>query len=233
MNFQVIVADPPWKLSDRLTMSDVKRGAEANYPVMTVDEICNLPVKDISNSDGCVLCLWVLGSMLEDGMKVMKSWGFEQKQVFVWVKTKKQKSLTDLAFKDTFLAIKKWKSNPLELVNELIKSTFIVGDWILSFGMGRLFRQSHEICLIGINNTKIYKYLENKSQRSVCFGENKGHSTKPENLQDSIDLMFPNVNKLEMFARRARDGWTNIGHNVSNGEDITQSIINVKNKNNE
>ena len=98
---------------------------------------------------------------------------------------------------------------------------------MLSFGMGRLFRQTHEICLIGINNTKIYKHLENKSQRSVCFKNNAGHSIKPESLQNSLDLMFPKANKLEMFARRKRENWTNIGHNVLDGEDIVISLQNL------
>lgn len=231
MKFQVIVADPPWAPDDSLLMSSVKRGAAANYPVLSIDEICNLPVKDISDPDGCVLCLWVIGSMLEEGMKVMKAWGFEQKQVFVWVKTKKQKSLNDIAFKDVLITLRKFQKSPSDLVEELINSSFKIGDWLLSFGMGRLFRQTHEICLIGVNNTKIYSILENRSQRSVCFEENKGHSTKPDNLQNSLDLMFPKTKKLEMFARRNRKEWTSIGHGVSQGEDILSSLNNLKNRN--
>ena len=120
MNFQVIIADPPWAPDDSLLMSTVKRGAAANYPVLSVDEICNLPVKEISDPDGCVLCLWVIGSMLEEGMRVMKAWGFEQKQVFVWVKTKKQKSLNDIAFKDVLITLRKFQKSPSDLVGELI-----------------------------------------------------------------------------------------------------------------
>lgn len=209
MKYQVIVADPPWLLKDSLKMSDVKRGASTNYPVLSVDQICALPVKKVADSDGCILALWVLGSMLDDGLKVMKAWGFEQKQVYVWVKTKKEKSLTNLVLKNV---------------------AFKVGDWLLGFGMGRLFRQSHEICLIGINDTKIYTNLDNKSQRSVCFEENRGHSVKPENLQKSLEIMFPNSNKLEMFARRKRTGWTVIGHDVSNGKDIVASLRALENR---
>ena len=33
------------------------------------------------------------------------------------------------------------------------------------------------------------------------------HSRKPEYVQDMIDLMYPNTNKLELFARRSRPGW--------------------------
>ena len=232
MKFNVIVADPPWgDFRDKLKMSSVKRGAAANYPVLSIEEICNLPVKDLSDPNGCVLALWVLGSMLEDGLKVMKAWGFEQKQVYVWVKTKKQSSINSLAFKDLLISIKRWKNDPISFVDEILKSSFKIGDWLLSFGMGRLFRQSHEICLIGINSTKVYQELANKSQRSVCFEENKGHSIKPDNLQNSLEFMFPNAKKIEMFARRKRQGWTSIGHDVLNGEDITKSIQTLKDSN--
>ena len=95
---------------------------------------------------------------------------------------------------------------------------------ILAFGMGRLFRQTHEICLIGTNNNKIYKILENKSQRSVSFGENLKHSAKPEHLQDSLEIMFPSAKKIELFARRLRPGWECLGNEVCNGEDIYDSL---------
>jgi N6-adenosine-specific RNA methylase IME4 len=225
--FQCIVADNPWSFSDALSMSSVKRGADAHYSTMTTNDLCELPVKEIADPEGCVLALWVVGSMLEDGMRVMKAWGFEQKQVYCWIKNKKQKSINDIAFKDTISAIKKLKKDPNALqtvVKEMVKTSLRMGDWLLSFGMGRLFRSSAEICLIGINNTKIYQQLQNKSQRSVCFAENTGHSTKPENLQDSLELMFPTANKIEIFGRRERNGWTVIGNEVGKNEDILVSL---------
>ena len=225
MKAQVLVIDPPWQTGDKLLMSEVKRGAAANYETLSTDQLCALPIKDIVDSEGCVLALWVLGSMLEDGMRVMKEYGFAQKQTFCWIKNKKQKSINDIAFKDTMLMIRKLKDDPKSLVKEMVKSSLKMGDWLLSFGMGRLFRQSHEICLIGINNTKIYQHLENRSQRSVCFEENKGHSIKPENLQDSLEKMFPNAEgcRVELFARRERKGWICLGNEID-GLDITVSL---------
>ena len=212
MKFDIVLADPPWKMKDSLTMSDVKRGADAHYSTMSTSDLCNLKIAGLANPTGCILILWVLGSMLQDGMDVMKAWGFHQKQTLVWVKTKKH--------------IKPTKKNPKP-------STHTIDD-CLSFGLGRLWRQTHEICLIGINNTGIYKKLKNKSQRSVIFGENKGHSIKPESLQDSLDLMFSDVStkKLEMFARRDRKGWSCIGNENSTtlGEDIVDSITRLKNE---
>lgn len=209
--FSAIIADCPWIFSDTLKMSSVPRGAEANYPVLTTEELCKLPIQQIADPDGCVLALWVVGSMLEDGMKVMNSWGFKQKQVFVWVKTKKEPLLS---------LINLFKN---ESIKDVV-SKFSLEN-ILSFGMGRLFRQTHEICLIGINNNKIYKKLNNKSQRSVCFEPNFGHSIKPDTLHARLDAMFAGP-KIELFARRQRDGWLCIGNEMPScaGEDIRDSV---------
>ncbi len=92
----------------------------------------------------------------------------------------------------------------------------------LAFGMGHMFRNVHEICLIGTQG-KVYKKLKNRSQRTVIMAPNLGHSKKPEELQDSLDAMFPGTNKLEMFARRSRAGWTCIGNGID-GKDIRVAI---------
>lgn len=233
MKFQVIVADPPWRPSDQLKMSSVKRGSAANYRVMTTQDIRELPVSEIADPDGCVLALWVLGSMLEEGMQVMRDWGFQQKQVFVWVKTKKSRySTTEKVLTNLASLAERMKPGSVSKIKDygrLMRATLraIPLETTLGFGMGRLFRQTHEICLIGINNTKIYRKLENKSQRSVCFDINEGHSIKPEILQDRLDIMFPDAKKLEMFGRRNREGWVVVGDEVS-FEDISDSIEKLK-----
>jgi N6-adenosine-specific RNA methylase IME4 len=94
--------------------------------------------------------------------------------------------------------------------------------------MGRLFRNCHEICLIGTNSNKIYQQLQNRSQRTVSFAPNLKHSAKPENLQDSLELMFPNSvgKRLEIFGRRLRSGWDVIGNESPStfNEDIFVSL---------
>lgn len=223
--FSVIVADPPWQFQDKLEMSDVPRGAAANYPLLDLEEIKRLPVKDVADPNGCVLALWVPSSMLLDGLEVMAAWGFEQKQTYVWVKTKKKplESLRKLTTQTMKIGKNAFTFRDYLDVVSACCTLHNIHD-ILSFYMGHLFRQTHEICLLGINNTKVYKGLQNKSQRSVSFGENLKHSAKPEHLQDSLELMFPNAKKLEMFARRERDEWVTVGNEVCAGEDIRASI---------
>lgn len=96
-----------------------------------------------------------------------------------------------------------------------------------SFGMGRLFRQCHEIALIGINTTKVYKHLKSKSERSLCEAVNTKHSKKPYTLHVSLEKMFPAGDKLEMFARRSRPCWDTIGNEVCHGEDIRETLADM------
>lgn len=230
--FRIIVADPPWIFQDSLKMSNVKRGAEANYDVMTMKDIRELPIKRFISPQGSLLALWVPGSLLQDGMDTMKAWGFQQKQIYVWVKTKKnesishdmRKSITKLASKVRKGVKKKSDGKPITMRY----FDFEVGPDLLGFGMGRLFRQTHEICLIGTSNNQIYSKLKNKSQRSVSLASNLKHSAKPEHLQDSLDIMFPKGKKLELFARRHRPGWMCLGNEICNGEDIRVSLSKLK-----
>lgn len=222
--FDVLCCDPPWPFDDKISMSDVARGALANYNTMTIADIKSMRINELAAPDGCILCLWVPSSLLQEGLDTMKAWGFTQKQTYIWAKTKKEPMSTMLK------EVKKLiKVEPQKILKDIFKKIIdksSLSELMLVFGMGRLFRQTHEICLIGINNNGIYKKLANKSQRSVTFAENLGHSIKPETLQDSLELMFPDTKMLEVFARRDRVGWTCIGNECPStfGEDIRDSI---------
>jgi len=223
--FSVIVCDPPWPFKDSLKMSDVARGAEANYHTMTISDIRSLDVKSICNPAGAVLCLWVPGSLLQEGLDTMKAWGFTHKQVYVWVKNRKNEHLKKDLFKTAKLMVEDIIAGAPK--KQILKNFQINLSSALAFGMGRLFRQTHEVCLVGISNNGIYKRLANKSQRSVCFAENLRHSAKPEALQDSLEAMFPRTQKLEMFARRVKPGWTCLGDEID-GKDIRDALAELK-----
>ena len=219
MKAKVIVADPPYSFSDKLTMSDVKRGSASNYSTMTVKELEELDVKSIVANDA-VLALWVPSSLLVEGISIMKAWGFIPKQTHIWVKTKKE------PFKEIIKVIGRFAQGRAGLFNFTsdLAEKFSMSS-MLAFGMGHLFRQCHEVCLIGTRG-KPYKYLKDKSQRSVHFSPVLKHSAKPEIIQDMLEKMFPRVKKLEIFARRDRKGWECIGDESQStyGEDIRVSL---------
>jgi N6-adenosine-specific RNA methylase IME4 len=87
--YQVIYADPPW---DYRVWDHEKCGhkyASHYYPVMTVEQICLLPIQNIAD-DNCCLFLWTTPPCLQEAMRVVKSWGFAYKtKAFCWVKMNK------------------------------------------------------------------------------------------------------------------------------------------------
>ena len=84
--FRVIYSDPAWSYNDKQDTPNLG-GASKHYQTMSVNEICNLPVKEISEKDS-VLFLWVTSPLLEDAFEVIKSWGFKYKSSFIWDKVK-------------------------------------------------------------------------------------------------------------------------------------------------
>ena len=84
-HYGVILADPPWNWKARSKKGEGK-SAKNHYDVMESDDLRRLPVGDHASAD-CVLFVWVLNSMLPDGLRLVGDWGFTFKTVgFVWVK---------------------------------------------------------------------------------------------------------------------------------------------------
>lgn len=80
--YNIIYADPPWKYKNK----KVQGGVEKHYNTMSVDEICALPVKEISSKDSA-LFLWTTFPQLSEALRVIEAWGFQYKSVaFVWLK---------------------------------------------------------------------------------------------------------------------------------------------------
>lgn len=82
----IILADPPWRY-EHPPMGASNRSIENNYPTMTLEEICALPVSEIANDDS-VLFLWATAPKLVECMKVVEAWGFLYRTNLVWVKDK-------------------------------------------------------------------------------------------------------------------------------------------------
>ena len=83
--YRVIYADPPWKYGDERDGSTT--GATDHYPTMSIQELCELPVRDIAE-ENAVLFLWVTSPLLEECFEVIKAWGFKYKSSFVWDKVR-------------------------------------------------------------------------------------------------------------------------------------------------
>ena len=84
----MIYADPPWLFRTRSDKGKEK-SPEKHYDCMSLNDICNMNIKDISKPDS-VLLMWVCDPMLDQAFKVIDAWGFTYKTVgFTWAKTNK------------------------------------------------------------------------------------------------------------------------------------------------
>ena len=84
--YNVIYADPPWQYADQQDTHKLG-GAIKHYPLMTIEQICDMPVRNCFAADA-VLFLWVTSPILEECFDVIAAWGFKYKASFVWDKIK-------------------------------------------------------------------------------------------------------------------------------------------------
>ncbi|WP_083867982.1 MT-A70 family methyltransferase [Microbacterium sp. B24] len=78
--YQTILADPPWKAGQ-----EGKLGAGTKYPLMSLEAIRAMPVADLAE-DNAHLYLWCYPATRYVAEDVMRAWGFEFKDEFVWGK---------------------------------------------------------------------------------------------------------------------------------------------------
>jgi ParB-like chromosome segregation protein Spo0J len=77
-------------------------------------------------------------------------------------------------------------------------------------GMGRWFIDRHELVLIGVRGD--IPCPAPGTQALSLFTARRGEpSVKPDFVADEIDRLWPNLPKIELFARRARPGWDRWG----------------------
>lgn len=87
--YSIIYADPAWTYkvwSDKGS----QRTANAHYSCMNKIDMQKFDIPSICNKDA-VLFMWVTYPCLEEGLELIKSWGFKYKTcAFSWVKTNRK-----------------------------------------------------------------------------------------------------------------------------------------------
>lgn len=79
--------------------------------------------------------------------------------------------------------------------------------WIKDkIGMGYYARQQHELLLIATRGNLPVPEPANRPS-SIISGDRVEHSKKPEDTYSIIEKMYPERNKIELFARSKRVGW--------------------------
>jgi N6-adenosine-specific RNA methylase IME4 len=87
----------------------------------------------------------------------------------------------------------------------------------LKTGHGYWFRGQHELLLIGTRG-RVPCPAAGTQWDSVIDERRTSHSTKPEKAYELIEDYFPNLPRIELFARKARPGWDCWGNEAPNAE---------------
>ena len=81
--YKTIYLDPPWEEKGG---GKIKRGCDRHYKTMSISEISVLPIKELSDPNGCHLYMWVTNNFLEKGIALLKKWGFTYITTITWQK---------------------------------------------------------------------------------------------------------------------------------------------------
>lgn len=132
--------------------------------------------------------------------------------------------VADLAAKDAILWL--WATNPMLpeafMVMRAWGFTFkTAGHWVkttkhgkLAFGTGYILRCAGEPFLIGTRG----KPRTARNVRSVVMGPVRQHSRKPDEAYAEAEKLLPGVDRLDLFARQERSGWTAWGNEIGKFE---------------
>ncbi|OZD85326.1 DNA methyltransferase [Rhodococcus sp. 05-2256-B2] len=86
--FKTILADPPWRFTNRTGKVAPEHRRLDRYSTMDLAGIKALPVADVAAKDAH-LYLWVPNALLPEGMQVLEAWGFRYVSNVVWAKRRK------------------------------------------------------------------------------------------------------------------------------------------------
>lgn len=86
--FGTIVADPPWRFTNRTGKVAPEHRRLARYDTMSISEIAALPVREVA-ADKSHCYLWTPNALVPDALQVLAAWGFTYKTMFIWHKVRK------------------------------------------------------------------------------------------------------------------------------------------------
>ncbi len=86
--FATVLADPPWRFTNRTGKMAPEHRRLSRYSTMSLDEIMELPIPQIVLPQSH-LYLWVPNALILEGLEVMRRWGFAYKTNIVWYKVRR------------------------------------------------------------------------------------------------------------------------------------------------
>lgn len=86
--FGTILADPPWQFQNKTGKIGPEHKRLNRYLTLDLESIKSLPINEITKKRAH-LYLWVPNALIQEGLEVMKSWGFNYKTNIIWQKIRK------------------------------------------------------------------------------------------------------------------------------------------------
>jgi N6-adenosine-specific RNA methylase IME4 len=84
VGYSTIVIDPPWDWGDEGDQDQLGR-ARPTYATMSLEQLLELPVKDLAAKDAH-LYLWITNRSLPKGFQLLDAWGFRYVTTLTWCK---------------------------------------------------------------------------------------------------------------------------------------------------
>jgi len=86
--FTTILADPPWRFTNRTGKVAPEHRRLRRYDTMSFEEIAAIPVGDYADNPAHVY-LWTPNALLPEALQTMAAWGFKYKTNIIWYKVRK------------------------------------------------------------------------------------------------------------------------------------------------
>lgn len=88
--YNVIYVDPPWSYDNKSMKFKAEDegniAADSQYNLMTLEDLKKMPVKQICEKDA-VCFMWIVNPLLQEGLDLLKAWGFKYKTLITWGKS--------------------------------------------------------------------------------------------------------------------------------------------------
>lgn len=175
--------DPPWPFRTR-SEKGKGRSPEKHYPVMTINQIKELPIRSLIGKDG-VIAMWVPSPLVAIGthVEVFHAWNARPSSLgWCWAKTKRNEG----------------------------DALFLSGKNSFHMGLGYSTRKNVELCFIGIIG-KPPRLARNV--RELIISPVREHSRKPDIVRDELQRLYPGP-RVEIFARERFAGWDAWGNEI-------------------
>lgn len=142
--------------------------------------------------------------------------------------------VADVAAPDCLLWL--WATNPmLPVAIDVLAAwgfTFKTGGhWMkttrhgkLAFGTGYILRCAGEPFLIGTRGAP----KTARNVRSVIMGPVREHSRKPDEAFTAAEALMPGAQRLELFSRQQRAGWTVWGDQTHRFDPAAQGVLQIE-----